>query len=32
VGVRLLMSGISFMAIGSAVKDATKRVGETRDA
>jgi uncharacterized membrane protein HdeD (DUF308 family) len=32
VGVRLLMSGISFMAIGSAVKDATKRVGEMRDA
>jgi uncharacterized membrane protein HdeD (DUF308 family) len=32
VGVRLLMSGISFMAIGSAVKGATKRVGELRDA
>ena len=32
VGVRLLMSGISFMAIGSAVKGATKRIGEMRDA
>jgi len=30
VGVRLLMSGISILAIGSAVKRATKRVAEAR--